>query len=116
MAQENGAQKFVLSDINNTSACLDFVRLAPKYGIEPVLGIDFRNRAIQQFVGIAKNNKGFEVLNEYLSEFLHLNVFSQESIHYGAVCPLEPGRPKIELLQAWIASGFERLYSNVVQK
>ena len=71
MAQENGAQKFVLTDINNTSACLDFVRSAPKYGIEPVLGIDFRNRAIQQFVGIAKNNKGFEALNQYLSAFLH---------------------------------------------
>ena len=71
MAQQNGAQKFVLTDINNTSACLDFVRLAPKYGIEPVLGIDFRNRAIQQFVAIAKNNKGFEALNGYLSGFLH---------------------------------------------
>ena len=71
MAQENGAQKFVLSDINNTSACLDFVRLAPKYEIEPVLGVDFRNRAIQKFIGIAKNNRGFEALNIYLSEFLH---------------------------------------------
>ena len=71
LAKENGAQKFVLSDINNTSACLDFVRLAPKYGITPVLGIDFRNKAIQQFIGIAKNNKGFEALNTYLSVFLH---------------------------------------------
>lgn len=62
-----------LTDINNTSSCLDFVRLAPEYGIKPVLGIDFRNGAQQQFVGIAKNNQGFKELNDYLSKFLYHN-------------------------------------------
>ncbi|MCT4625059.1 MAG: PHP domain-containing protein, partial [Schleiferiaceae bacterium] len=71
MAQQNDLKKMVLTDINNTSACLDFVRLAPKYGISPVLGIDFRNGAQQQFIGIAKNNSGFQQLNKYLSYFLH---------------------------------------------
>jgi DNA polymerase-3 subunit alpha len=62
-----------LTDINSTSANLDFVRLAPKYHIKPVLGIDFRNGAQQQFVMLAKNNGALQQLNKYLSEFLHLD-------------------------------------------
>ncbi len=70
-AKKCGITKFVLTDINNTSACMNFVRLAPDYGIEPVLGIDFRNGAQQQFAGIAINNEGFKELNDFLSEYLN---------------------------------------------
>lgn len=62
-----------LTDINSTSANLDFVRLAPKYNIKPVLGVDFRNGAQQQFVMLAKNNEALQQMNRYLSEFLHLD-------------------------------------------
>ena len=61
--------QLALTDINNTSACLNFVRRAPDYGIRPVLGIDFRKGAEQLFVGLARNNKGFEELNAYLSHY-----------------------------------------------
>lgn len=61
----------VLTDINNTSAALNFVRLAPEYGIRPMLGIDFRNGIDTCFVGIAKNNEGYLELNNFLSEHLH---------------------------------------------
>ncbi|MBA6152179.1 DNA polymerase III subunit alpha [Gelidibacter maritimus] len=71
IASENGLQTLALTDINSTSACLDFVRLSSKYKIKPVLGIDFRNGAQQQFILIAKNNHGFKNINDYLSEFLH---------------------------------------------
>lgn len=70
-AKKCGVTKFALTDINSTSACMNFVRMAPDYDIEPVLGIDFRNGAQQQFVGIAKNNEGFKELNSFLSEHLH---------------------------------------------
>ena len=60
-----------ITDINNTSACLDFIRIAPKYNIKPVVGVDFRNGAQQEFVMLARNNNGFENINYYLSEFLH---------------------------------------------
>jgi len=60
-----------LTDINSTAACLNFVRLAPEFNIKPVLGIDFRNGAKQQFVGLAKDNEGFKELNDYLSKHLH---------------------------------------------
>lgn len=66
-----GMDAVVLTDINSTAACLNFVRLAPKYNIKPVLGIDFRNGVEQLFIGIAKNNQGYYELNRYLSQFLH---------------------------------------------
>jgi len=71
LVAEGGVDCFALTDINNTSASLDFVRMASKYGIRPVLGIDFRNGAKQMYVGIAKNNEGFRELNDHLSEHLH---------------------------------------------
>ncbi|MBC3845535.1 DNA polymerase III subunit alpha [Winogradskyella echinorum] len=73
IASENGVQTLALTDINTTSACLDVVRLSEKYKIKPVLGVDFRNKAQQEFILIAKNNYGFENINSYLSTFLHNN-------------------------------------------
>ncbi len=71
LVKKNEVQRFALTDINNTSACLEVVRLAKKYDIKPVLGVDFRNGARQEFVILAKNNKGFLNINNYLSELLH---------------------------------------------
>lgn len=73
MSHENGYGCIALTDINNTSGCLNFVRMAPKYNIKPIVGIDFRNGIKQQFVGLAKNNTGFQELNAYLSQHLHTN-------------------------------------------
>ena len=61
----------VLTDINSTSANLEFVQLAKKQGVKPILGVDFRNGAQQQFILIAKNNNGLHCINSYLSQFLH---------------------------------------------
>lgn len=66
-----GHQAIALTDINSTSACINFIRLAPEYGIKPVVGIDFRNGVKQQFVGIARNNEGFRELNEFLTYHTH---------------------------------------------
>ena len=67
-----GYEQVVVTDINNTSACLNVVRLANKAGIKPIVGIDFRNGVDQQFVGIAQNNEGFLALNRMLSSHLHV--------------------------------------------
>jgi len=66
-----GFSKIVLTDINSTSANLEFVQLAKNMGVKPVLGVDFRNGAEQQFIMLAKNNNGLHYINSYLSEFLH---------------------------------------------
>jgi len=71
LAKENQVTRLVLTDINNTSAALNFVRKAPEYDITPMLGIDFRNGVAPCFVGIAKNNEGYQELNAFLSYHLH---------------------------------------------
>jgi DNA polymerase-3 subunit alpha len=71
LAQVNNINEMALTDINNTSACLNFIRKAKDYGIRPIVGIDFRDRAEQKFVGLARNNHGFQELNEFLSHRSH---------------------------------------------
>ncbi|WP_084709043.1 DNA polymerase III subunit alpha [Aequorivita vladivostokensis] len=71
LGQANGATTMALTDVNSTSACLEFVRLSTNYNVKPILGVDFRKRAKQQFIMLAKNNEGFHYINEYLSAFLH---------------------------------------------
>lgn len=70
VAQQGGVQSLVLTDINNTSGCIDFIRKAPQYGIKPIVGVDFRNDNEQCFVAIAKNNEGFEEINTFLTDIL----------------------------------------------
>lgn len=70
-AQNGGVSAFALTDINSTSGCMRFVRDAPKYGVRPIIGVDFRNGTQQQFVAIAKNNEGFQEINLFLSKHLH---------------------------------------------
>ena len=71
IAISDQATTVCLTDINNTSACLNFVRLAQAASIKPIIGIDFRDGAKQLYVGIAKNNNGFHQLNNYLSYYKH---------------------------------------------
>lgn len=70
-AKTVGIQNIAVTDINSTSACLSLIKIAPEYDIKPLIGIDFRNGVQQQYVGLAKNNKGFRQLNEHLSVHLH---------------------------------------------
>ncbi len=70
-AQEIGVEAVVLTDINTTAACLNFVRLSKEFSVRPILGIDVRRGAEQLFVAIAKNNEGFYELNEFISPYLH---------------------------------------------
>tara|TARA_R110002050_G_scaffold300722_2_gene471896 strand:- start:34291 stop:37281 length:2991 start_codon:yes stop_codon:yes gene_type:complete len=69
----NKVTSFALTDINNTSALLELLRLAQSEKIKIVAGVDFRNGAQQQFVALAKNNLGWFEINNCLSESLHLN-------------------------------------------
>lgn len=71
LAEKNQVHHLALTDINNTSAGLNFVRKAQEKGIKPIVGIDFRNGIDPCFVGLAKNNNGYQELNNFLSEHLH---------------------------------------------
>lgn len=70
-AAKNGVSSLALTDINYSGACQEFVRLAPKYNINPVVGVDFRNGNKPLYVCLAKNNEGFRIINEFLSFHLH---------------------------------------------
>ena len=56
-----------LTDINNTSAALEFVQLCKKAGIKPIIGIEFRQDGEWLYTGIARNQEGFRQLNELLT-------------------------------------------------
>ncbi|NNC46102.1 MAG: DNA polymerase III subunit alpha [Winogradskyella sp.] len=96
IAAKNGVQTLALTDINSTSACLDIVRLSSTYKIKPVLGVDFRNKAEQQFILIAKNNDGFHAINDYLSVFLHDDTLKI------------PNRPEIELEHSYVIYPYQK--------
>jgi DNA-directed DNA polymerase III PolC len=82
-AKKNGVERLVLTDVNNTSGCVETIRKAQKLAIEVILGVDFRNHYTQQYVAIAKNQNGFEQINRLLSHHLKTETpFSNK-------CPLE---------------------------
>lgn len=67
-AIEMGAETIALTDINNTSGCLDFMRRCKETSLRPVIGVDFRNGDEQLFIAIARNNKGFKEINDLLTQ------------------------------------------------
>ncbi len=79
LSQNQNIKSLAVTDINNTSACLKFIQIAPEYGIKPLIGIDFRNGVKQQYVGIAKNNRGFRELNRFLSSHLGEKAFKDDA-------------------------------------
>lgn len=71
LAVSNGTSQLCLTDINNTSAHMEFIKRCELEGIKPSVGVDFRNGTDQCFVAIAQNNQGYEEVNQYLSGLLH---------------------------------------------
>ena len=68
IAKQRGHSKLLLSDINNSTAIIDFVKECKKQNIIPAAGIEFRADGDLLYIGIAKNNVGFQQLNSFLTE------------------------------------------------
>jgi DNA-directed DNA polymerase III PolC len=79
-AQAAGADTIALTDINNSTAIPEFAGECSKNNIRPVAGIEFRNDNELQYIGIARNNRGLQELNEFLSD---LN-FNKSSVPFPA--------------------------------
>lgn len=62
-----GHETAVLTDINNSSGSLDFLRLGMEAGLNILAGMEFRNEDQLLYIGIAKNNEGFRQLNEFMT-------------------------------------------------
>ena len=71
LAQKNGVRKLVVADINSTAGCLEVKRQSRSIDVEVAFGVDFRNGNKRCFVAIAKNNRGFQEINDFLSIHLH---------------------------------------------
>ncbi|MEN9523909.1 MAG: hypothetical protein RL065_2286, partial [Bacteroidota bacterium] len=96
--EKNGFNSYVITDINNTSAVLESLRLSHEYGMKVHVGIDFRNGIQQQYIGIAKNNEGFKELNEHLSSHLHHNKkFEKQAPTFGNAFVIYPLKNFYEL-------------------
>lgn len=68
-ARENGVRVMALTDINNTMGMMDFVKMCTEKGIYPIAGIEFRNGDRYLYTGLARNNRGFQAMNEFLSHY-----------------------------------------------
>ena len=67
-ASAMGINALALTDINNSSGVVDFVRSCNKKGIKPVAGMEFRQGDRLLFVGLAQNQNGFRELNSYRTQ------------------------------------------------
>jgi len=68
-ALKNDVKAMALTDINNSTGMIDFVKLCRQNDIYPMAGIEFRNGDEYLYTGIARNNEGFRELNEFLTEY-----------------------------------------------
>lgn len=66
-ARNMGIEALALTDINNSTGMIDFVKACRKQGIQPIAGVEFRNGDNLLYTGIARNNEGFRELNEMLT-------------------------------------------------
>ncbi|MFM8512694.1 MAG: hypothetical protein ACKOBI_02980, partial [Bacteroidota bacterium] len=54
----------VLTDINSTAGVAEWMRLAPRYGIRALAGLDCRSGCQRRYVLIARNHAGYPSQNE----------------------------------------------------
>lgn len=81
-AREKNVHQMVLTDINNSTGCMEFIRLCrqaafdqedadgkliPAFDIKPGIGIEFRRDNQLLYIGIAKNKEGMKELNDFLT-------------------------------------------------
>lgn len=71
LSEKLGYGKIVLTDINNTSGVLNFVRYSMEHNRVPAVGVDFRNGVSCCYIALAKNNEGFHEINCHLTHHNH---------------------------------------------
>jgi len=67
-----GIEQMALTDINNSTGALEFIRECQKKGVKAITGIEFRKSSLLLYIGIARNREGMKELNDFLS-FYNLN-------------------------------------------
>ena len=67
-----GIEQMALTDINNSTGAVEFIRECHNKGIKAITGIEFRRDGKILYIGIARNREGMKELNDFLS-FYNLN-------------------------------------------
>jgi DNA-directed DNA polymerase III PolC len=63
-----GINVLALTDINNSTGMIDFVRECRQKGVKPIGGMEFRDEKHNLlYISLAINNKGFQEINEFLT-------------------------------------------------
>lgn len=71
-AKQRGITQMVLTDINNSTGVMEFMRECRSHGIKPIGGMEFRRDKRLLYIGIARNKEGMKELNDFLT-FHNLN-------------------------------------------
>lgn len=78
LCKQKGHTAITLTDINNSTGSLVFVKECIEQQIKPMVGIEFRNGDTLLYAGIARNREGFRELNEILTRHnLHNEPFPE---------------------------------------
>jgi error-prone DNA polymerase len=67
-AKARGINQLVLTDINNSTGIMEFMRACDENDIKPIGGVEFRRDKKLLYIGIARNREGMKELNEFLTE------------------------------------------------
>ena len=67
-AVSRGITQMMLTDINNSTGVMEFLRECDERGVKAIGGLEFRNDKKLLYIGIDQNREGMRELNEFLSE------------------------------------------------
>lgn len=67
-AAARGINQMALTDINNSTGVMEFMRECDQKGIKPIGGIEFTKEKKLLYIGLARNREGMKELNDFLSE------------------------------------------------
>ncbi|MEO6522960.1 MAG: DNA polymerase III subunit alpha [Mucilaginibacter sp.] len=67
-AAARGITQMVLTDINNSTGIMEFMRECDEKAVKPIGGIEFRRDKHLLYIGIAQNREGMKELNDFLTE------------------------------------------------
>jgi DNA-directed DNA polymerase III PolC len=73
-ATELGVSTLALTNINSTSDAWDFYQHCLDNHIKPILGAEIRNKNKLCYILVAANSRGFEWINEWLTQHLQSNL------------------------------------------
>jgi len=66
-AVKNGYEALAITDINNSSGVLEFVKLCFENNIRPIVGMEYRKGDEMLYIVLARNNEGYREINELMT-------------------------------------------------